>query len=168
MTQYDIAVPIFKKTGWYDNHPFKSFIERFYKDLDEVRLWIGSGQCTVDHNDKEYHKFLDKYGLDKYTKDDSFSKQSQDDLYYVLYDVMHDYLWPLEPEAISNHLSTVYQERIADKIRKNNGDKIVRYENGETYDIVKVFTQKAFSNPLSSYFWKWKRRKNNYAWYKRN
>ena len=168
MTQYDIAVPIFKKTGWYDNHPFKSFIERFYKDLDEVRLWIGSGQCTVDHNDKEYHKFLDKYGLDrdvwdfdlgkrvcmsfieeimieKYTKDDSFSKQSQDDLYYVL-----------------------YQERIADKIRKNNGDKIVRYENGETYDIVKVFTQKAFSNPLSSYFWKWKRRKNNYAWYKRN
>ena len=191
MTQYDIAVPIFKKTGWYDEHPFKSFIERFYKDLDDVRLWIGSGQCTVDHNDKEYHKFLDKYGLDrdvwdfdlgkrvcmsfieeimieKYTKDDSFSKESQDDLYHVLYNVLHDYLWPLEPEAISNHLSTVYQERIADKIRKNNGDKIVRYENGESYDIVKVFTQKAFSNPLWSYFWEWKRRKNNYAWYKRN
>jgi len=188
MTQYDIAVPIFKKTGWYDEHPFKSFIERFYKDLDDVRLWIGSGQCTVDHNDKEYHKFLDKYALDrdvwdfdlgkrvcfsfieeimieKYTKDDSFSKESQDDLYHVLYNVLHDYLWPLEP---SNGSSAHYQKEIEDRIRENNGHKGVRYEDGYSYDIVEMVTRRAIRRALSNYFWEWKRRKNNYAWYRKN
>ena len=187
----DIAVPIFKKPGWYDEHPFKSFIERFYKDLDGVYLWIGPGQCTVDHDNPEYHKFLDKYALgrdvwdfdlgkrvcmsvieeimiEKYTKDDSFSKESQDDLYYVLYNVMHDYIWPREPETINNNLSAHYQKEIEDRIRENNGHKVVKYENGESYDIVEVFTQKAFSSALSDYFWEWKRRKNNYAWYKKS
>ena len=32
----DIGVPIFKKSGWYKDHPMESFIVRFYKDLDDV------------------------------------------------------------------------------------------------------------------------------------
>lgn len=183
----DIAVPIFKKPGWYDEHPFKSFIERFYKDLDGVYLWIGPGQCTVDHDNPEYHKFLDKYGIDrnaydfigpgkrvcfsfieeimieKYTKDDSFSKESQDDLYHVLYNVLHDYVWPREP---SDGSSAHYEKVIEDRIRENNGHRVVRYEDGYSYDIVERVTRSAISGALSNYFWEWKRRKNNYAWYK--
>ena len=187
----DIAVPIFKRPGWYDDHPLKSFIVRFYKDLDDVYLWIDPGKHVVDHDNPEYHKFLDKYGLDrdvwdhdegqrvcmsfieeimihKYTKDDSFSKQSQDDLHYVLYDVLHDYFWPMEPETSSRHFSDFYREKIADKLRKNNGNEVVKYDDGSEYNIVETLTEKAFSNPLWRYFSERKKRKNNYAWYKKN
>ena len=62
MKEYDIAVPIIKNPGWYDEHPIKHLIKEFYKDL-ETRPTVYQASKDLKEKGSDYRAFVEKNNI---------------------------------------------------------------------------------------------------------
>ena len=171
MKEYDIAVPIIKNPGWYDEHPIKHLIKEFYKDL-ETRPTVYQASKDLKEKGSDYRAFVEKNNIPfgeldiscffddlikKYSRDESFSKDSQEDVYLVLSDVAYDWLKDQYPKRSNSF----YEEKLSELKEKKPWNFLKSEES-----IEEDYKKRVFSTALADSFEEKNKRANNYAYYK--